>query len=634
MRLTARTAGLVLLCAAIVAVAVVIPVAALRAPDQGAFDGWVGWAGIASLPVLAVSVVLLLWDKITASGSAESAGTGRFAGELAGIVLAQSAVARSRLIGAGEPGDEAANVRLARGAGWLREAGGASEGDLESVLEYYRSLTPGRLVVLGDPGAGKTVLALELIVRLLESRGRESDEPVPVLVSAAAFDTRLGWDGWLALHLTGRFGLSAEVSRTLIRDGLILPVVDGLDEMDPGTDPRRARALVAALNASMRGRARAPLVVTCRTADYQALARDIDRATHVRMLPLSGSEAAGYLAAKFRGRSEQQRWEPVLAVLRANPAGPLAAQLATPWRLTLALAAFRAGGDPMTLAPADAPGGSNGDRLGGLLMDRYIEAAVSLYRPPGRYTASQVRQWLTALAEGLDRQASRGGSATDISLAEWWRPAARNSAAIAHVCLAAMPALIALACLLALAAPVTALPLVFAVIPIFGLAFAPEPHRVNLRRLRDLGLARAAVVFTSILMSAPNINLLNDPSPLPLNPRDVIRADGRYGFTVGLWSGLAGVILFVFSFKLGLAVALVDAVAAGLTTGLTGSGCIWTRYHVTVALAAARGRGPLQFGRFLDWAAEAGLMRVSGVSYQFRHRQMQDRLVATRSARP
>jgi Cdc6-like AAA superfamily ATPase len=66
---------------------------------------------------------------------------------------------------------------LVRGAGRFREVGGAGEGDLASVLEYYQSLSPGRLVVLGDPGAGKTVLALELIVRLLESHGRESDQP-------------------------------------------------------------------------------------------------------------------------------------------------------------------------------------------------------------------------------------------------------------------------------------------------------------------------------------------------------------------------------------------------------------------------------------------------------------------------
>ena len=32
----------------------------------------------------------------------------------------------------------------------------------------------------------------------------------------------------------------------------------------------------------------------------------------------------------------------------------------------------------------------------------------------------------------------------------------------------------------------------------------------------------------------------------------------------------------------------------------------------------------MRFGAFLDWAHDAGLLRVSGVAYQFRHRQLQE----------
>jgi hypothetical protein len=92
-------------------------------------------------------------------------------------VLSQAQVARSRLVGAGQFGDEAANLAFARSL-QLRRVGGASDGELAAVLEYYRSLSRGRLVVLGEPGgpgAGKTVLALELQVGLLEARDVESD---------------------------------------------------------------------------------------------------------------------------------------------------------------------------------------------------------------------------------------------------------------------------------------------------------------------------------------------------------------------------------------------------------------------------------------------------------------------------
>src|SRR6266480_1469033 len=195
-------------------------------------------------------------------------------------MLTQRQVERSRLIGVGETDDQAANVQFLKYSGRFREVGGASAGDLASVLEYYQSLSPGRLVVLGDAGAGKTVLVLELLIRLLETRQDDTGKPVPVLISAAAYDTRLTWEDWLAGHLALRFGIGAKAAARLVRDGRILPVVDGVDEMDPaGSGQERARTLVSALNASIRGREKAPVVVTCRLGEYQALMREIDRAT-------------------------------------------------------------------------------------------------------------------------------------------------------------------------------------------------------------------------------------------------------------------------------------------------------------------------------------------------------------------
>ncbi len=40
-----------------------------------------------------------------------------------------------------------------------------------------------------------------------------------------------------------------------------------------------------------------------------------------------------------------------------------------------------------------------------------------------------------------------------------------------------------------------------------------------------------------------------------------------------------------------------------------------------------RRRLPLRLARFLDWCVTAGLMRTSGVAYQFRHREFQEWLV-------
>ena len=90
----------------------------------------------------------------------------------------------------------------------------------------------------------------------------------------------------------------------------------------------------------------------------------------------------------------------------------------------------------------------------------------------------------------------------------------------------------------------------------------------------------------------------------------------------GLAFGLAG----------GIAVGLgpADRPGGGPANGLA-FGLYWLagggrRY--LVFLLCIRGGLPWRLGTFLNWAYEAGHLRISGVAYQFRHRELQDWLTA------
>ena len=440
-----RVGGWRVLALATALVAVIVAVGALSSRDTSEFNNWVGWATVAALPVAVLGVSFPLWERIDGSTAVSDAGLADIEAELAALILAQAQVARSRLIGAGEVGDQAANIRFLKDIGRFREVGGAREGSLATVLEYYQSLSPARLVVLGDPGAGKTVLALELQIRLLEYRRHDLALPIPVLISATAYDTRLSWPEWLAEHLAQRFSIRVQLVARLIRDNRILPIVDGIDEIDQSDEQKRAGALIGALNASMRGLERAPLVVTCRSGEYKDLVREIDRAAHIQLIPLTGYEAANYLKEQFRNQDEQNRWFPVLTNMRAHPSGLLAMQLATPWRLTLALSTFREVGDPADLLPTNIRTGVSIDEyqkyVDSLLLGGYVPAAVHLHDPAGRYTVQQVQHWLTGVADGLAWQARNYRSASDIRLDQWWRTANRQLSRFIHCVLAAIPGL-------------------------------------------------------------------------------------------------------------------------------------------------------------------------------------------------
>lgn len=55
----------------------------------------------------------------------------------------------------------------------------------------------------------------------------------------------------------------------------------------------------------------------------------------------------------------------------------------------------------------------------------------------------------------------------------------------------------------------------------------------------------------------------------------------------------------------------------------------WLRYLVATGMLAGRNQLPFREARFLDWAHDVGLMRLSGISIQFRHLELQSHLVSS-----
>ncbi|MFH9425579.1 NACHT domain-containing protein [Streptomyces sp. NPDC017529] len=308
---------------------------------------------------------------------------------------------------------------------------------LPDVLDYYRSTHPHRLVITGEAGAGKTVLALELILALIDSRA--DDDPVPVRVSLAQWDTDQPLATLLAQQLAETYGWPSAMAADLVDHGLVLPVLDGLDEMDPlrpdgAPDPEapRARAALEALNAYQNGRDAGPLVLTCRTAHYDALApasRLMD-AARITIDPVSASRAISYLRDRARDAS---RWQPLIEHLRGHPHSPLAAILSTPWRLCLTATVYHRDGDPSELL-----GHHTGDDLDRHLLARYLPAATANTPNPRHYKPEDIHRWLHHLTGHLDGAAT-GTPSTDIALHQLWPLAGTLRVRAVDLLLTALP---------------------------------------------------------------------------------------------------------------------------------------------------------------------------------------------------
>lgn len=587
-------------------------------------------------------------------------------------------------------------------------AGAAGEGRLTDVVAYYRRLSPARLVITGEPGSGKSLLALDLLLGLLTHPERTESDPIPVRLSLAGWDTDRPLRDWLAEQVHDQFrdrGVTAADAWLLVDRHRVLPVLDGLDEMDAATTPlgrRRAPRALEQLNSYQDPTGNAPVILTCRTAQYSELAAvdvRMRESARIEIRPVTTTQATAYLTARS---TSPARWATVFDALATAPEGVLVQTLSTPWQLNLAATAYEER-HPDTLDylrdPGDLLGFASRGGVRDHLLGAYLPAAISQHPTrPGRYRPDQTHRWLAVLAAHLSTTpttpasgASSTGADTDLVLHQLWHLAGRRRVRIADAVLAAL-LFLALDALLLAQVPMRVSSREFlGAVPVMLLglgalwqaarAHPQRPRAAHLQRLRNpsqrrrivreivcglgTGLAGGmgvglgvglAVTFATGLAGGLVIALtgglaigvvsglaggfalgLTSPTAAvaqasglysQADPRHLIRDDLVIGLLGGLTFGLAGGLAGALTF--GAAFGVAFGIVAGFTGGLVGGMYFATgagRRYV-VFICCSRGRLPWRLGAFLHWAYGAGLLRISGNAYQFRHRELQDWLAA------
>jgi eukaryotic-like serine/threonine-protein kinase len=175
-----------------------------------------------------------------------------------------------------------------------------------------------QLLILGAPGAGKTFLMHELARDLLGRAEHDEAAPVPVIFSLAAWLPKQPIETWLIIDLARRLGAKPAMIARLWQAGMILPLLDGLDEV--ATLERRQQC-VEAINAyrAAQDRLSSPLVVACREREYQDLPA-LKVSTALVVQPLAPALIPRYLAGpSFAGLRQALARDPQLAKALCTP---------------------------------------------------------------------------------------------------------------------------------------------------------------------------------------------------------------------------------------------------------------------------------------------------------------------------
>ena len=103
------------------------------------------------------------------------------------------------------------------------------------ILQVFDEMQ-GKLLILGNPGAGKTTIILELARGLISRAEYDATLPIPVLFNLSNLkDNQQSIYDWLIVELKSRpfCHVSEKISQKLFQEKRLIPLLDGLDELRP-----------------------------------------------------------------------------------------------------------------------------------------------------------------------------------------------------------------------------------------------------------------------------------------------------------------------------------------------------------------------------------------------------------------
>jgi DNA polymerase III delta prime subunit len=479
------------------------------------------------------------------------------------------------------------------------------------------------LLILGEPGSGKTTLLLELARDTIARAEEDPKRPIPVVFNLSSWtDAKQPIAKWLMCELNTMYCVPKGISNDWIQRNELLLLLDGLDEVSP----KRREACTHAINDFRQKHGQTPLAVCCRTADYETMTTRLDIEIAVSSQPLAKEQVDDYL----------NRMGPELAALRATlkDDSELYQLAQSPLMLSIMTLAYR------EMSVHDLQPLETVDARRKHIFDNYVERMLQprIYRTIGdnpetsstsdrkqvdrRFSKEKTIHWLSWLARGMSQRRQT------VFLIEHIQPDWLPTHTQQRI----------------MTIGVVVLTWLLAGIPL-GLLFGVP-----------------GLVFTGVwcglffgLFSEQGIKLVEDGifdehgskeigkwvGGIKLTrtvPNEGIHRSARnalvVGRVVGLFTGLSSVLvvglcmlpgaLLTGRLHMGLHNVLFGALFFGLffglLAGLTFGGRACIQHLVLRIMLWRNGSAPLNYTRFLDYAAERIFLRKVGGGYIFMHR--------------
>ena len=274
---------------------------------------------------------------------------------------------------------------------------------LINIFNRYRAL-----LILGEPGSGKTTVLLELARDLIARAQQNHALPIPVVFHLSSWtQEKQPIAEWLVDELSRIYRVHRRIARLLMDQGNLLLLLDGLDEVKS----EYREDCVEAINRFSEEQFMS-LVICCRVNDYEMLNNRLKLPAAVLLQPLTTQQINNYL----------QHADARLSVIgeRLENDTPMQELLELPLMLNIMVLAYQG------KSTKELPFSSSNERLYKQLFDTYIHNMLEAQDSKRQFTSVQTYRWLGWLAQRMSQHSQTVFSLEDmqpswlLTRTQWW----------------------------------------------------------------------------------------------------------------------------------------------------------------------------------------------------------------------
>jgi GTPase SAR1 family protein len=255
------------------------------------------------------------------------------------------------------------------------------------VTDVFNRMGEGRtLLILGEPGAGKTTTLLTLTKHLITRTEQDLSRPIPVVFNLSSWASkRQNIADWVVQELNRQYKVSKSLAKTWIKEQQLLLTLDGLDEVKS----EYREDCVQALNEFMQKHGQTEIIVCSRIQDYNALSTRLQLQGAICVQSLTDEQIKQYL------NSAGNQLEALRTLLEKDTA--LQELAKSPLTLSVMTLAYEG------KLVEDLPQIDSIEEHRRHLFNTYIETMFSRKEAKQKYPKEQAMRWLIWLAKRLSQ---------------------------------------------------------------------------------------------------------------------------------------------------------------------------------------------------------------------------------------